>query len=86
MPGAGAASIRWKASWEIVFYQYEHERVYGLQVQRDGTLAPVAFVRLYVRPAGDEENPIIARSPRRAGLAAGGSSSRRRGYAMGSHG
>ncbi|MBI3918476.1 MAG: hypothetical protein HY322_15890 [Betaproteobacteria bacterium] len=36
----GGASIRWKASWEIVFFQYEHERLYGLQVGLDGTLAP----------------------------------------------
>ena len=56
--GAGAASIRWKASWEIVFYQYEHERVYGLQVQRDGTLAP-SLSYAYTFDLREMKNPII---------------------------
>jgi hypothetical protein len=56
--GAGAASIQWKASWEIVFYQYEHERVYGLQVQPDGTLAP-SLSYAYTFDLREMKNPII---------------------------
>jgi len=57
--GAGGASIRWKASWEIVFYQYEHERVYGLQVGRDGKLAP-SLSYAYTFDLREMKNPIIA--------------------------
>ncbi|HTN27913.1 MAG TPA: hypothetical protein VL180_09015 [Burkholderiales bacterium] len=57
--GAGGASIQWKASWEIVFYQYEHERVFGLQVQRDGSLAP-ALSYAYTFDLREMKNPIIA--------------------------
>ena len=57
--GAGGASIQWKASWEIVFYQYEHQRVFGLQVQRDGSLAP-ALSYAYTFDLREMKNPIIA--------------------------
>ena len=57
--GAGAASIQWKASWEIVFYQHEHERVFGLQVRPDGTLAP-ALSYAYTFDLREMKNPIIA--------------------------
>jgi hypothetical protein len=57
--GAGGASIQWKASWEIVFYQYEHQRVYGLQVGRDGKLAP-SLSYAYTFDLREMKNPIIA--------------------------
>jgi hypothetical protein len=56
--GAGGASIQWKASWEIVFYQYEHERVFGLQVGRDGTLAP-SLSYAYTFDLREMKNPLI---------------------------
>ena len=57
--GAGGASIQWKASWKIVFYQYEHERVYGLQIGRNGTLAP-SPTYAYTFDLREMKNPIIA--------------------------
>ena len=57
--GAGGASIQWKASWEIVFYQYEHQRMFGLQLQPDGSLAP-ALSYAYTFDVREMKNPIIA--------------------------
>jgi len=57
--GSGGASIQWKASWEIVFYQYEHERVFGLQIGPDGKLAP-ALSYAYTFDLREMKNPIIA--------------------------
>ena len=57
--GLRGGTIRWKASWEIVFYQYEHQRVYGLQVQRDGSLAP-SLSYAYTFNLREMKNPIIA--------------------------
>ena len=56
--GAGGATIQWKASWEIVFYQYEHQRVFGLQVRPDGTLAP-SLSYAYTFNLREMKNPII---------------------------
>ena len=57
--GLGGASVQWKASWEIVFYQYEHQRVYGLQIAPDGTLAP-SLSYAYTFNLREMKNPIIA--------------------------
>ena len=57
--GPGGATIQWKASWEIVFYQYEHQRVYGLQVGADGKLAPTLSYS-YTFSLREMKNPIIA--------------------------
>ena len=53
------ASIRWKASWEIVFFQYEHERLYGLQVGPDGKLAP-SLSYAYTFNLREMKDPVIA--------------------------
>jgi hypothetical protein len=57
--GLGGASIRWKASWEIVFYQYEHQRVFGLQVGPDGRLQP-ALEYSYTFNLQEMKDPVIA--------------------------
>jgi hypothetical protein len=57
--GMGGASIRWKASWEIVFYQYEQERVFGLQVGPDGRLKP-SLTYSYTFNLHEMKDPIIA--------------------------
>jgi hypothetical protein len=38
--GAGGAGIAWKASTGIVFFQYEHQRVFGLQLDSQGRPMP----------------------------------------------
>jgi hypothetical protein len=57
--GMDGASIQWKASWEIVFYQYAHERVYGLQVGPDGKLT-AALSYAYTFNLREMKDPIIA--------------------------
>jgi hypothetical protein len=57
--GAGGASIQWKASWEIVFYQYEHERAFGLQIGPDGKLVPTLSYA-YTFDLREMKNPVIA--------------------------
>ena len=57
--GMGGASIRWKASWEIVFYQYEHERVFGLQIGPDGKLE-TSLSYAYTFDIREMKNPVIA--------------------------
>ena len=57
--GLGGASIQWKASWEIVFYQYEHERVFGLQIGPDGRLQP-SLSYSYTFNLNEMKNPVIA--------------------------
>ena len=57
--GMDGAAIRWKASWEIVFYQYEHQRVYGLQVAPDGSLKP-SLSYAYTFNLREMKDPIIA--------------------------
>jgi hypothetical protein len=56
--GVDGASIRWKAAWEIVFYQYEHERVFGLQLGPDGRLiANLSYA--YTFDLAEMKDPII---------------------------
>ena len=57
--GMAGASIRWKTSWEIVFFQYEHERVYGLRVGPDGKLAP-SLSHAYTFNLREMKDPVIA--------------------------
>ena len=57
--GLDGASIRWKASWEIVFYQYDYERVFGLQVGPDGRLTP-ELSYAYTFDIREMKNPVIA--------------------------
>ena len=57
--GLGGASIRWKASWEIVFYQYEHQRVFGLQMGPDGRLQP-SLSYTYTFNLHEMKDPVIA--------------------------
>ena len=57
--GMDGASIHWKASLEIVFYQYAHERVYGLQVGPDGKLT-AALSYAYTFNLREMKDPIIA--------------------------
>jgi hypothetical protein len=38
--GGGGGSIAWKASTGIVLFQYEHQRVYGLQLDSEGRAKP----------------------------------------------
>jgi hypothetical protein len=38
--GAGGAGISWKASTGVVLFQYEHQRVYGLQLDSQGRPTP----------------------------------------------
>ena len=57
--GLGGASIQWKASWEIVFYQYRHERVFGLQIGPDGRLQP-ALSYAYTFNLHEMKDPVIA--------------------------
>lgn len=57
--GVNGGSLRWKAAWEIVFYQYEHERVYGLQLGPDGNLvANLAYA--YTFDLREMKSPLIA--------------------------
>jgi hypothetical protein len=57
--GAGGASLRWKAAWEIVFFQYEHERVFGLQLAPNGKLvANLSYA--YTFDIREMKNPLIA--------------------------
>ena len=57
--GMDGGSIRWKASWEIVFFQYEHERVFGLQIGPDGRLVP-SLSYAYTFDIREMKNPVIA--------------------------
>jgi hypothetical protein len=57
--GMDGVSIQWKAAWEIVFYQYEHERVFGLQIGPDGRLQP-ALSYAYTFDIREMKNPVIA--------------------------
>jgi hypothetical protein len=57
--GADGGSFRWKAAWEIVFFQYEHERVFGLQLGPDGKLvANLSYA--YTFDIREMKNPLIA--------------------------
>ncbi|MEK7781917.1 MAG: hypothetical protein AAB370_10505 [Verrucomicrobiota bacterium] len=38
--GRGGAEIEWKAALGIVFFQYEHQRVFGLQLDEQGRFKP----------------------------------------------
>src|SRR5512138_3434318 len=45
---------RWARTSGIVFLQVQHERVFGLQARRARAIRAETFLRLHVRPAGDE--------------------------------
>jgi len=57
--GMDGAAIHWKAAWEIVFFHYEHQRVYGLQIGPDGKLTP-ALSYSYTFNLREMKNPVIA--------------------------
>lgn len=38
--GRGGANLEWKAALGIVFFQYEHQRVFGLQLDEQGRFKP----------------------------------------------
>jgi hypothetical protein len=38
--GRGGANVEWKAGLGIVFFQYEHQRVFGLQLDEQGRFKP----------------------------------------------
>ena len=57
--GLDGTAIRWKAAWEIVFYRYEHERVFGLQVGPDGKLTP-SLSYAYTFDIREMKAPLIA--------------------------
>jgi hypothetical protein len=57
--GLDGGSIRWKASWEIVFYHHENERVFGLQVGPDGKFVP-SLTYAYTFNIREMKSPLIA--------------------------
>ena len=57
--GAGGGSLRWRGAWEIVFFQYEHERVFGLQLSPNGKLvANLSYA--YIFDLREMKYPLIA--------------------------
>ena len=38
--GRGGANLEWKTGFGIVFFQYEHQRVFGLQLDEQGRFKP----------------------------------------------
>jgi hypothetical protein len=56
--GAGGAGIAWKAQTGIVFFQYEHQRVYGLQLDSQGRPTP-QFSYTYTFDLQEMKSPLI---------------------------
>jgi len=56
--GSGGAGIAWKASTGVVLFQYEHQRVYGLQLDSQGRPTP-QFSYAYTFNLQEMKSPLI---------------------------
>jgi len=56
--GRGGANIEWKAGIGIVFFQYEHQRTFGLQLDEQGRFKP-ALSYAYTFNLQEMKSPLI---------------------------
>ena len=56
--GGGGGNIAWKASTGIVFFQYEHQRVFGLQLDSDGRPTP-QLTYAYTFDLQEMKSPLV---------------------------
>jgi len=56
--GAGGAGIAWQASTGVVLFQYEHQRVYGLQLDSQGRPVP-QFSYSYTFDLQEMKSPLV---------------------------
>jgi hypothetical protein len=57
--GAGGAAVQWQTSRGIKFYHYEHQRVFGLQLDEQGRFKP-AVSYAYTFNLNELKSPLIA--------------------------
>jgi hypothetical protein len=56
--GRGGANLEWKAAMGIVFFQYEHQRVFGLQLDENGRFKPeVSYA--YTFNLNEMKSPLV---------------------------
>ena len=56
--GRGGASVRWFSARGVMFYQYEHQRVFGLQIDERGRFVP-QLSHAYTFDLQEMKTPII---------------------------
>src|SRR5688572_4817043 len=56
--GSGGGNVAWKASTGIVFFQYEHRRVYGLRLDSEGKATP-NFSYAYTFDLQEMKSPLV---------------------------
>lgn len=56
--GMNAGRIRWRGEWVIMFFHYQHERIFGLHIGPDGHLVPELHYT-YTFDIREMKNPII---------------------------
>ncbi len=61
--GRGGADLDWKSSLGIVFFQYEHQRVFGLQLDEHGRFKP-ELSYAYTFNLQEMKSPLIAATTR----------------------